>query len=178
MTIKLWTTVLTLGVMAIAPITGNDSRAIAQQRVQFICGTSFDAKSNQRLPATLAWTPARKQPIILWKKQVGNYTAKQRCEEVSPRFQQAYQTGTLQFITNGVMRGQPVICAAKGYQQPCSTLLMTLRPGENSLEALNELRDVLNGRQVGPAQHSSGTPQMYYEINIEQLLEGAPVENE
>ncbi|WP_013325233.1 COP23 domain-containing protein [Gloeothece verrucosa] len=178
MTLKLCTTGLAFIVMALVQISETIPQAIAQQRVKFICGTSFDASRNQRFPATLAWTPARKQPIIVWTKPVANYTPQQRCEEVSPRFQEAYQTGTLQFITNGFMRGQQVICAAKGYRQPCSTLLMTLRPGENSLEALNELRDILNGRQVGPAQHSSGTPQMYYEINIDEVLKNAPVENE
>jgi hypothetical protein len=55
---------------------------------------------------------------------------------------------------------------------------MTLRSQDNSLAILEELKNVLQGRSSGPVVHSSGNPQVYYQINIEQFLKTAPVEEQ
>jgi hypothetical protein len=148
-----------------------------QQQVQFICAQSFDKATNRRLPTTFAWTARGKIAIVRWKtEQFPDYPPQKRCQEVSPRFQEAYNSGTLDYITNGKMNNQPVICTTTAYGGTCRTLLMTLRSQDNSLGVLNELRNILNGRTVGPVVHSSGMPQAYYEIDIQYFLENAPVE--
>jgi Circadian oscillating protein COP23 len=177
---QLIATVLTTSAIAITiPFFAQTTQA--RSEVKFICSDGFDRASGQRLPTTYAWTDKGKIAIVRWSKKWGSgqaFTPQRRCEEVSPRFQEAFNNGTLNFITNGTMNGQPTICAAKENKGACQTLLMTLRPEENPLQLLNNLKDVLNGRGAGPIQHSSGTPQVYYQVDMEAFLNNAPVEEE
>jgi hypothetical protein len=82
--------------------------------VQFICSEGYDRVSTRRYPTTYAWTQRGKIAIVRWKtEQFPGYLPQKRCEEVSPRFQEAYENGTLSFITNGTMNRQPVICTTR-----------------------------------------------------------------
>jgi tetratricopeptide (TPR) repeat protein len=74
------------------------------------------------------------------------------------------------------MRKQPVICTADDYGGDCVNLLITLNPQEDSLKILNQLKEALLGKQKGPVIHTSDTPQIYYEIDLEQAIKNAPVE--
>ena len=116
---------------------------------------------------------------VRWKKNWGNFISpQQRCEAISPRFQEAYESGTLQFITNGMMNGQPVICTTRENGGACQTLLMTLRQEENSFRTLVELKGLLDGEQVTPITHSSGNSQVYYSVDIDKLIRNAPDQSE
>lgn len=147
------------------------------QKVQFICNQSFNKGTGERLPTTFAWTERGKIAVVRWKtEEFSGYSPQKRCDEVSPRFQEAYNRGTLKMITNGKMNNQPVICTATEYRGECQTLLMTLRSTDDSLQVLNSFKDVLNGRGTGPILHNSGTAQVYYQVDIETFLRTAPVE--
>ncbi|MCU0534726.1 MAG: COP23 domain-containing protein [Hydrococcus sp. Prado102] len=149
------------------------------QKVQFICNQSFNKGTGERLPTTFAWTEKGKIAIVRWKtEEFASYSPQRRCDEVSPRFQEAYDNGTLKMITNGRMNGQPVICTATAYRGECQTLLMTLRSTDDSLRVLNSFNDVLSGRSTGPILHNSGSPQVYYQVDIETFLRTAPVEEQ
>jgi Circadian oscillating protein COP23 len=148
----------------------------AQSQVQFTCNQSYELQSDRRFPTTFAWTSRGKVAVIRWVKDLGDHSPQDRCKNVSPRFQQAYDNGTLNLITNSKVKGEPVICTAKEYGAACEIVLMTLRPEENSLRILNDLKNILDGHQVGPIKHSSGIPQIYYQIDIEEFLRNAPVE--
>ena len=153
--------------------------AYADSDVKFICKASFDNESNKSLPTTFAWTPEKKIPIVRWQTEdfVGaDFTPQKRCAAVSPRFQEAYDNNTINLITNGTINNQPVICTSNEPGGDCRTLLMTLRPEDNSLKVLNSLRQVLNGEQVGPVKHNADIPQVYYKVDIENFLRTAPVE--
>ena len=157
------------------PIT----RAQANSEVQFICAASFDNESSESLPTTFAWTPRGKIAIVRWQTEDfagAGFTSQKRCDAVSPRFQEAYDNNTLGLITNGTINNQPVICTSNEPGGVCQTLLMTLRPEDNSLKVLNSLRQVLNGEQVGPVKHNADIPQVYYKVDIENFLRTAPVE--
>ena len=154
-------------------------QAHADSEVQFICADSYDSESDRSLPTTYAWTTRGKIAVINWQTEDfadSGFTPQQRCEAVSPRFQEAYDNDSIGLITNGIMDNQPVICTSDEPQGGCNTLLMTLRPEDDSLKVLNNLRQVLNGEQVGPVKHNADTPQLYYEVDIENFLETAPVE--
>ena len=164
-------TITVIGLISAIPPT------TAQSQVKFICNQGYDQESDRRFPTTFAWTSKGKTAVIRWVKNLGGYSPQDRCQDVSPRFQQAYDNGTLNLITNGKVKGESVICTAKEYGAGCETVLMTLRPEENSLRILNNLKDIFEGsRQVGPIKHSSGIPQVYYQIDIEEFLRNAPVE--
>ena len=178
MKLKSIATVLIAGTLAAVGINSLIPKALAQSPVQFICSQSFDRQTNRRVPTTFAWTPRGKIATIRWVKNLGGYSGQQRCKAVSPRFQEAYDNGTLNLITNDIRNRKPVICSVREYGAPCQTVLMTLRPEDNSWKVLNELKEILSGHQVGPIRHSSGTPQVYYEVNVDEWLRNAPVEPE
>lgn len=152
-------------------------QAKGQSQREFICGESFDREEQKRLPTTFAWTNRGKVVIIRWTDDFGTkYTPAKRCEYVSPRFQKAYNNGTLGMITNGTMNNQSVICTTNETGGECHTLLMTLRKEDNSLAIINNLRRIFDGQQVGPVKHDGGTPQIYYQIDIDKFIRNAPVE--
>jgi Circadian oscillating protein COP23 len=147
---------------------------------RFYCGKSFNAKKGSQVPTTIVWTPTQKIALLQWVRPMGDHwTPEKRCRAFSDNFTTAYRNGTTRFLTNGKKNGQKVICVAKEVNGDCKSVLMTLRPEDNSLLFLNELKDVLNGKST-PGQiitHSSGEAQLYYEIDLNELLKnGSRVE--
>lgn len=175
---KLLPTVLITASVVAMGLTIPIAKSQAKSDVKFICGKSYDRDNNKRLPTTFAWTSRGKTAIIRWEKNFGKYSPQERCQSVAPRFQEAYDNGTLEIITNAKVNGQPVICAVQEYGDSCQTVLMTLRQKDNSVKMLNDLKDTLNGRSIGPVKNSSGTPQLFYKINMDEFLSNAPVEKE
>ncbi len=157
------------------------SQAKASDEVRFICASGFDQGANKRLPTTYAWTPRGKIAVVRWKYSWfnnQNFTPQQRCQDVSSRLQNAYDKQSLGYITNGIVNGQSVICTANQKDGACDITLLTLRPQDDPLEILSDLKDILRGRGTGPIQHSSGKHQVYYQIDIQKFLQTAPVEKE
>lgn len=160
----------------------SNTEARQGSKVKFICADGYDQQTDSRLPTTYAWTERGKIAVIRWSTDFferAGFSPQKRCELVSPRFQKAYNNETLSYLTNGTLNGEPVICTAKEKGGDCANLLLTLRPQDNSLTILEELSDVLRGRSTGPIRHRSGLPpQVYYQIDMEQFLRNAPVEEE
>ena len=104
------------------------------------------------------------------------FSPQKRCEEVSPRFQAAYDNGSLKYITNGMMNGQPVICTARLVGDDCETLLITLRHQVNIKQTLHQLSDILLGYTDAPLELSSGEQvyfdddRIYIKVDIEEFL--------
>jgi hypothetical protein len=151
----------------------------ASQDVQFICASGYDPQTKQRFPTTFVLNQGHKRPLVRWKFNWFNsseITPKKRCQDISSRFQQAYNNDSLRLITNSRSNGQKVICTAKQKGGPCNVVLLTLRQTDDAQEVLTTLKDVLHGRGGTPLMHSSGTRQVYYEIDLQKLLETIPVE--
>ena len=167
----------TLGLTAM----GNFVQANENEDVRFICATGFDKETNQRYPTTYAWSGGQKRTIIRWKYKWFNnvnYTSGRRCQDVSARFQTAYNNGSLKFITNSRIKGQPVICSASSNGGACNTTLLTLRPKDDPLVVLTSLKDILKGRATQVIEHSSGNKQVYYQIDIDKFIQNALIEEE
>jgi hypothetical protein len=157
------------------------SQAKADDGVRFICASGYDQKADKRFPTTYGWTSRGKIAVIRWKYPWFNsqtITPDKRCEEVSSRFQSAFDNQSLSYITNATANGQSVICTAKKIDGPCETILLTLRSEDDSVRILDELKDRLRGRSTKPIEHSSARPQVYYKIDMKKFLETAPVEKE
>jgi Circadian oscillating protein COP23 len=150
-----------------------------EAKMKFTCGTSHNPRLNKRVPTTLSWSPdGNKRALIQWVKQMdSNWTPEKRCQEVSKRMQEATNAGTMQYITNGKMNGQRVICSATEVNGDCKNLLMTLRSGDKASQFMSEFQDVFNGRSEGPIPHSSGEPQIYLRIDLNQLWRNAAKAN-
>ncbi len=146
------------------------------EKVTFRCKEGFDSASQKKLPTTYARNERGKIAVVRWETTYfKDYTPQQRCEEVSPRFQTAYENGSLQYLTNGTMNGEPVICTARSDGGDCDTLIMTLRRNDDPKPILAQLNDTFQGRSTGPIRHSSNKA-IYIKVDIEEFLKNAPVE--
>ncbi len=148
-------------------------------KIQFICNKTYDASSQTYVYSTVAWNPINKKPIVVWKREDfsgNNYPPATRCQEVSPRFQQAYDNGSFKYLTHGKMNGQPVICTASIVGEDCQTLLITLRHEDNAERTLEQLSDILLGYASSAIEQSSGDisysedNKLYVEVDIEDFL--------
>ena len=148
------------------------SQAKALEKRSFKC----EKTTKQDSPKTFTFYKGQKRTVIRWSGPLGEKNPQERCEQATVRIQQAYDNDTIKIITNGIMKKQPVICTADDYGGDCVNLLITLNPQEDSLKVLNQLKEALLGKQKGPVIHTSDTPQIYYEIDLEKAIENAPVE--
>jgi Circadian oscillating protein COP23 len=156
-------------------LVSQNQPAEIEDKIQFTCGTSYNNKLNKKVPTTLAWSPSGKRALIQWVKQMdNNWTPEKRCQEVSQRMQEANTAGTMQFITNGKMNGQRVICSATEVRGDCKNLLITLRPSDKAPTFMAEFTEIFNGRSEGVVIHNSQEPQIYLRINLNQLWKNAP----
>ena len=128
---------------------------------------------------TYAWNPTNKKAVVYWARDdfSGNgFDQETRCQEVSPRFQNAYDKGTLKFLTNGFINKQPVICTAKEVGGDCQELLITLLHQDNAEETLDHLSQILRGDGGKPLTQSSGDKvytqgdRIYVEVDIDGFL--------
>ncbi len=162
------------------------------ESVQFICNQGYDPETQTKIPTTYAWTPRGKISIVRWKSdwfEGAGYTPERRCSEVSPRFERAYRNGNLNYLTNGRLNNQKVICAVREEGDNCTdnTLLFTLndKSQNNERKVLDELNSILLGNARKPINQSSeqqkhpdGTEKIYIDLDIETFLNTAPVEKE
>lgn len=144
--------------------------------IQFTCRAGFDKNTGKEQPTTYLWYQGKKHGVVRWVKAMGSTQPQERCDKVSIRLQEAYNNDSLNFVTNGRMNGQPVICTAREYKGDCDTLILTLRPNDNPLEVLEGFKEALMGRSMGPISHSSGFPQIYYKIDLQETIRNTPAE--
>lgn len=143
------------------------------QTTTFYCGKS------KGIPATMARTQdGKKVPVIRWVSN--NYfpppwTERRRCFEVSRRFQKNFDNGSLKNITTGMLRGQPVVCAAISKNNPCTdtTLLFTLKRG---VDANATVRRLLDRRGVAAGYILSESGSDKFNIDFDVYLNNATVE--
>ena len=158
-------TLLTLSIVAIAPTQ-------AGSNIHFFCNQT---KINGKLvPVTYIRDPSKTRQMIIWEKTLGGQKPLQRCNQVTERLQQAEAKNELNMITSP--KGQPVICTTNKYEGPCKTVLLTLESDEKKWKILEELKDQLAMRSIGPMKNSSGESSVYYQLDIEELLRNAPNE--
>ena len=154
------------------PVASNNTAA--NQR--YYCGKSQDGT-----PTTFA----RKLPrpgsaaIVRWERDNWqSYTPQERCEKVSPRFQQNYENKNLGYIVGGTLNKQPVICGVRNHGDICKkeNLLFTLQHRDNQKEYITHLETQGYGAK-GPVKNSEdGTPLTY--IDMKKFINLAPVEPE
>lgn len=122
-------------------------------QITFFCKDVYDQASGQKIPATSAWIPERQGNITVvgWKSQFfakRGWNAQKRCADITPKFQQAFDTGRLQYLTTGASSGYPVVCAIAKQEDACNSTsqLFTLKPHDQPALVLQQLMDVLTGK--------------------------------
>ncbi|MBD2774945.1 COP23 domain-containing protein [Iningainema tapete] len=131
------------GVVVLSGLAGvfNDP-SYAGSGIQFSCNTRGS------LPTTVAYNLAEgtSMTVIRWYSEYftgSGYDPLSRCQQVSARFQQAYNSDSLNYITAGIVNGLPVICAATpGGSCNSSNMLFTLKPGVDAAATMQRLFDV------------------------------------
>ncbi|MBC1240689.1 MULTISPECIES: COP23 domain-containing protein [Nostoc] len=165
---QLFLQLLTVGTIALGSIASTSPPSFAQGK------TYFCEQSNDGVWTTYAKNYNNKKiPIIRWVKTLGSYTPKIRCQEVSARFQGAYEKGILNYLTTGISGSQAVICAASQYGGPCSQLLFTLKSHQDASSVLQNLVEI-GYRARGPiSQSQDASSQVYIDMSM-LLSEKAP----
>jgi hypothetical protein len=138
----------------------------AQANTRFVCARYINGPlTGKPVTAAVNDQTGRAIPVINWVSDYfgpAGYTPERRCQEVSARFQSAYVSGRLNFVTTGMRNGQPVICTSSVSEGPCSDILYTLKPGTNASQTLQQLFDI-QSRAAGPLNETGSRP--YLDMN-------------
>jgi hypothetical protein len=97
--------IIALTISATATIT---QPSYAQNDAKFFCGISTG------VPVTFVRTPRGDKPIVRWIDKAFSppWNPEERCVEISERFQQFYNNGTLKYLRTGIYNRQNVLCTA------------------------------------------------------------------
>ncbi|NJR73695.1 MAG: hypothetical protein HC773_08450 [Scytonema sp. CRU_2_7] len=143
-------------------------------KVTFFCRQIMDEASGEKIPATVAWVPERKGHVrfIGWKSEYfnkGGWTPAKRCQKVTQKFQDFYEHGRLNYLSNGKVNGYLVICSLVNQGETCNgnNQLFTLKSGSNPEQALQRLTDIAEGKSSEVLLQKSGE-QMY--ISVQDFL--------
>ena len=159
-------------------VENTDGKEFPEDRVTFYCGTISESDTENKIPTTLAYVPQRKThiPIVAWANDsIAAWNPERRCDAVSFKFQTFYQDGRLNYLTNGQVAGEQVICALLEKQEQCSgeNQLFQVRQGTDSEEVIVGIKEILKGKRSerDPIYQSSGDRNY---VSISGLLENAP----
>lgn len=129
-------------------------------------GTNFICASWRGVPTTIAQTTTGDIPVIRWVSNTfDEYDPITRCRIVSGEFQQAYNKGTLNYLTTGRKNGQNIVCVAQYEGGACDQQLFTLKTDSNPGQILVRLM-AIRDRSAGPLNQSSD--RIY--VNMEEYL--------
>ncbi|MBN3889368.1 MAG: hypothetical protein HWQ43_09365 [Nostoc sp. JL31] len=131
------TNVLVAGAIALGATATINQPSQAESRRGFYCDTSGNK------PVTVYKNPKGViEPWVRWTSNYfkdAGYNKLTRCQEVSQRLETYRRNRNLRFITVGKMNGQNVICTANQVSGRCENLILTLKPNEDGVQALNNL---------------------------------------
>jgi Circadian oscillating protein COP23 len=142
--------------------------------LKIYCGQAKDPSSKSNVPATLAQVAGKEEPtaLILWKSEFfgSKFTPQKRCEEVSPKFQAAFQAERT-FLTVGLDKrtGQGILCGVANQDEVCdrSQMIFTLKSYQNAAETIEKLANLVGGKTNVPIYQSSNGK---YIVNLRDLL--------
>ena len=126
---------------------------------RFFCG------DNNGVPTTFVETQKGTSPVIRWVSSYFSdhgYEPLTRCRQVSSKFQQFFNNGSLNYITTGTVNRQPVICVSNTKGGPCTGVLFTLKQGEDANRVMQNLFDIRSGA-AGPLEESGS--RLYFDMN-------------
>ncbi|OCR00691.1 hypothetical protein BCD67_12025 [Oscillatoriales cyanobacterium USR001] len=136
----------------------------------------FFCSDNNGVPTTFVETQKGSFPIIRWVSTYFSdhgYEPITRCRQVSSKFQQFFNNGTLNYITTGTVNSLPVICVSNTKGGACTGVLFTLKPGEDANRIIRQLFDIRSGA-AGPLEESGS--RLYFDMkNYLKTISGSGV---
>lgn len=132
---------------------------------------------------TFVNTPRGKVKLINWVQSFSEeWTPKNRCVEISSRFQQFLDGGNLKYIRTGTVNNLPVICVAqyKGGVCPDENVLITLEPTkdpEKLLISLVDFRRSVSGQTIVLSENDAGFyAEGEFYVDMDKFLTTVPTE--
>lgn len=125
---------------------------------------TFSCSTESGVPTTFVTTQGRTYPIIRWASNYFSphgYEPLTRCRQVSAKFQQFSNNGTLNYVTAGTVNHQPVICVSNTKNGACAGVLFTLKPEEDASRTIQQLFDIRSGA-AGPLEESNS--RIYFDM--------------
>jgi Circadian oscillating protein COP23 len=169
---KLFSNILLTSSILLISFQGNIVQAQSKKN-------TYKCINNKGVPTTIVDTPRGRIQLITWKSDFfrsSGWTPQKRCEEVTNRFQNFSNNGTLKYVTTGIVdKKYKVICVGKkipgqGYSCIKDGLLITLQPEDNSNDILKNLFG--NAARVGGVPVTRGQ----YAISMDAILNDSEVE--
>ena len=151
---------------------------LPEDRVTFYCGTIYESDTGNEIPTTLAYVPQRKTniPIVAWTNDsIAAWNPQRRCDAVSFKFQTFYEDGRLNYLSDGEVAGEQVICALLEKQEQCrgENQLFQVREGTDSKEVIVGIKEILRGKRSETEVIYQSSGDRNY-VSISGLLENAP----
>jgi len=145
-----------------APATQPATTPSATAQSGFLCDTSGE------VPTTMyRSSQGNPEPWIQWVSDHfagSGWSPDARCQEVSSRLETYRKNKKLRYVTLGTVNNQSVICVATKDQGPCEGIIYTLKPGQNGVEALNNLFAWRKGEEGLQSNYESVTAIPYIDV--------------
>lgn len=133
------------------------NRPALSQSAEFICDTTPEG-----LPATIVRSPKHgDQTMIVWSSShfaASGYDNQRRCNEVTQKFQDFHNKGTLKYLVNGTNNRQAIICAIPDKRTACNgdTQIYTLKTKGEAKAKLMQLQSIRRRASSRPMYESKG----------------------
>ena len=142
--------------------------ALAQSNVRFFCGTTEEIDQK---PATVIASRGYHRTIIVWEYPMGNMTAQERCDRITPLFQKAWEERRFN-LRPGTDRktGQGIICAVRKGDTTCErkNQLFALKSGADAQKIIGQLFEAIHtGGLSNPIHQSSSSGS----IDMQELID-------
>ena len=128
----------------------------------FLCDTSGD------VPTTMYQSgQGTSEPWIQWVSDHFSglgWSPDARCQEVSSRLETYRKNKKLRYVTLGTVNNQSVICVASKDRGPCEGIIYTLKPGQDGVQALNNLFAWRKGEEGLESNYESVTAIPYIDV--------------
>ena len=176
---NLITTIGIAGVMITSTLTINTNPAASQtpspDKVTFFCIKVHDDASGAKIPATVVWIPETKENrrLIGWKSDYfgKDMTPEKRCQIVTKKFQDKYDSGNLNYINVGKAKGFPILCGLKNPDDSCdgNSQLFTLKKYNDPQRVRTALSNIVSGKSSEMLLQSSGNSAVPFKDFLKSL---------
>ena len=138
--------------------------------VPTVTQSGFRCDTSGEVPTTMYQSSqGNPEPWIQWVSDHfagSGWSPDARCQEVSSRLETYRKNKKLRYVTLGTVNNQSVICVASKDQGPCEGIIYTLKPGQNGIEALNNLFAWRKGEEGLQSNYESVTAIPYIDVGV------------
>ena len=137
------------------------TKVLSSQHARFYCAV------RDNYPHTLVNVSGNEYAVIRWRRlyrrsstaSTRNVTI--RCQQVAENFQNAYDSGSLYYVTSGHRNMRSIICASDRKRGDCIHTLIDLSPNENPNEVIRRLFDMTT---LSPRERLDQNRRLYIDI--------------